>query len=674
MFMLPRRVRFDSIDVHPTEKALIIFYDIYVISYHEDGSTLGNERKECQKLVRLQSLNSSTDIIALSKEVLHQCKLIPAAKLTEVQQLLNFLRERPERVSSGKIRSAQSVDNSDFGDIFLQSKEEASLAKLDHYIELLYEDINAKNRGTSLILQLAKERENLDDLSRNESLLHALTRVIREDGRKHYSVAINITFVFLYFASYSQFHELLVKFKVGSMIVSLIEWELQRYDQWQIELQQTPEANLEDYQRKVRTVLLQQTLLLRTCFYILLHLAEDPIVEDKMRQKNIAALLVRALQRRHNHNSTHELIYLVLTFLQKLSIFNENKTEFERLGVVEKAAVLLEYPATYVRDSAARVLYNLSFDPTMRTRMGRLGILPSLIRMMAEDEEGNNSGWALVYNISMDDRGRALIARTECFAYVLELLTRNIKSGSQFLIIIVLHLESNQNLLQLKPGHTKKMTSSFFSTNNTTILYVFYNMCRHESSRKIIISQWIEAISKTRLYDSVSTLRGKSLEKRKMGSEKDPGDFLFEDFFVLFNLSSQKFLIFSYELLDKWRAGLGVVDRCCLKLILSRLRLFVVVLLANYSHMIFECVFIILEKFVIGESIIIDNNKVIIDTVVIELFYAKKKIYIFMRFLCWVIEVVAALNVPAAVYCHYKCRSINIIAGYQPLHMRGKVR
>lgn len=145
----------------------------------------------------------------------------------------------------------------------------------------------------------------------------------------------------------------------------------------------------EGLHRKFQTALQQQTLLIRTCFYVLLHLSEDPAVEDKMRKKGIISLLTRALQRKHLHSSmngkifnsfktirnvqlltkfviTLELNYLVLTFLQKLSIFGENKDEMAQSGVVEKAAVLVESPHRLVQDSAARVLYNLSFDPVLR--------------------------------------------------------------------------------------------------------------------------------------------------------------------------------------------------------------------------------------------------------------------------------------------------------------------
>ena len=51
-------------------------------------------------------------------------------------------------------------------------------------------------------------------------------------------------------------------------------------------------------------------------------------------------------------------------------------------------------------------------------------MLPSLIRMMIADSQGASIAWALVYQISLDDRGRNLISRSECFSFVLEYLLR----------------------------------------------------------------------------------------------------------------------------------------------------------------------------------------------------------------------------------------------------------
>jgi hypothetical protein len=54
-----------------------------------------------------------------------------------------------------------------------QISEVASLMDLAEYLELLYEDLPDKIRGTSLILQLARNPDNLLELSSNGIIEYA---------------------------------------------------------------------------------------------------------------------------------------------------------------------------------------------------------------------------------------------------------------------------------------------------------------------------------------------------------------------------------------------------------------------------------------------------------------------------------------------------------------------
>ena len=56
--------------------------------------------------------------------------------------------------------------------------------------------------------------------------------------------------------------------------------------------------------------------------YLLLNLAEDAKLEMKMKNKKIVPMLVRLLER-----DNVDLLILIVSFLKKLSIFVENKTE-----------------------------------------------------------------------------------------------------------------------------------------------------------------------------------------------------------------------------------------------------------------------------------------------------------------------------------------------------------
>lgn len=46
--------------------------------------------------IRLQSLNSTTNIAKLATEVIEKCKLIHPSKLPEVEQLLYYLQNRKD--------------------------------------------------------------------------------------------------------------------------------------------------------------------------------------------------------------------------------------------------------------------------------------------------------------------------------------------------------------------------------------------------------------------------------------------------------------------------------------------------------------------------------------------------------------------------------------------------
>lgn len=45
--------------------------------------------------------------------------------------------------------------------------EKASIRNIDEYVELLYEELTDKIRGSALILQLARHPDNLEELEKN---------------------------------------------------------------------------------------------------------------------------------------------------------------------------------------------------------------------------------------------------------------------------------------------------------------------------------------------------------------------------------------------------------------------------------------------------------------------------------------------------------------------------
>ncbi|KXJ29546.1 Kinesin-associated protein 3 [Exaiptasia diaphana] len=237
---LKRRVKGGSVDVHPTENAIVVNYEVEALILGEMGEPMVGERKECQKVIRLKSLNNTTNIGALAKEIIEKCKLIHPSKLPEVEQLLYYLQNRKNngKGKEGKKSEYKMLHEAaapDFEDTEID--EVANINDIDDYIELLYEDIPEKVRGTALILQISRNPDNLEEIAQNETVLGALSRVLREDWKKSTELTTNIVYMFFCFSSFSQFHSIIIHYKVGAMCMQIMEHEISRYASWTEELE-----------------------------------------------------------------------------------------------------------------------------------------------------------------------------------------------------------------------------------------------------------------------------------------------------------------------------------------------------------------------------------------------------------------------------------------------------
>lgn len=152
------------------------------------------------------------DILKIAKKVLKRCNVIPKLRFNE---LISALVELNKNGSLSQTKSYEfpflmhcflSVNQLTLGNIENFDENDVCMEKLDHYIELLYDDIDDKIKGALNILNLVNKPENLKFLSKNDTLLCALSRVLREDGKKSLELAIYIVCIFCYFSNYTDFH------------------------------------------------------------------------------------------------------------------------------------------------------------------------------------------------------------------------------------------------------------------------------------------------------------------------------------------------------------------------------------------------------------------------------------------------------------------------------------
>ncbi|XP_076662168.1 kinesin associated protein 3 isoform X1 [Halictus rubicundus] len=543
---LKRKVRSGSLDVHPTEKALVVNYDVEALILGELGDPMLGDRKECQKIIRLKSLNADTNVSLLAKEVIEKCSLIHESKLREVEQLIYYLQNRRTNDTSAssdnnsepsRPASSNSI-SADNGEI-----ERAIISNVDSYIELLYEEIPGKIKGSSLILQLARVPDNLHELTKNESLLSALARVLREDWRRSIELSTNIIYIFFCFSTYSQFHNIVLEYRIGSLCMDIIDFELRRYDQWREDMEKRRrhfenttgltffssvndncdkktkiiddiwstdgpldyeikkrssetsvtesdikklKEELEKNRKKFKSLIKKQEQLLRVAFYLLLNIAENMEVERKMRKKNVIGMLIKTLDRTNT-----DLLILVIAFLKKLSIFRENKDLMAEGNIIEKIPRLLQNNNADLVLSTLKLLFNLSFDTKLRARMIRVGLLPKLIKLLGQSDIKNKTIiLGTLYHTSMDDKVKAMFTNTECIQMVTNMIL-NSEDDQQKLELVALGINlainSKNAQLMVENNRLQGLIKKAFRNQDPLIMKMIRNISQHESTKESFV-------------------------------------------------------------------------------------------------------------------------------------------------------------------------------------------
>ncbi|XP_076135033.1 kinesin-associated protein 3a [Alosa pseudoharengus] len=497
---LKRKVKGGSLDVHPTEKALVVQYEVEATILGEMGDPVLGDRKECQKIIRLKSLNANTDTASLARKVVEECRLIHPSRVNEVEHLLKYLQTRKKTGSLDK-REKTPIKPRDLAPFEgMELDEEANINSIDDYVELLYEDIPEKIRGATLILHLARNPDNLEELLQNETALGALARVLREDWKQSVDLATTIIYVFFCFSSFSQFHGLITHYKIGALCMNIVEHELKRYDLWQDELQKKQKAcddepdnqnvkkEYEKAFKKYQGLLVKQEQLLRVALYLLLNLSEDTRTELKMRNKNIVQLLVKTLER-----DSQDLLVLVVSFLKKLSIFLENKNDMAEMDTVERLARLVPCDHEDLLNVTLRLLLNLSFDTGLRSRMVQVGLLPKLTALLG-DEAQRQLAMCILYHISVDDRFKSMFAYTDCIPQVMKMVfdCGEERIGAE-LISFCINLAANKRNAQIicEGNGLKMLMKRALKLKDTLLMKMVRNISQHDGPTKNLFIDYV---------------------------------------------------------------------------------------------------------------------------------------------------------------------------------------
>eukprot|EP00042_Codosiga_hollandica_P042405 m.388259 g.388259 ORF g.388259 m.388259 type:complete len:872 (+) comp56324_c0_seq1:508-3123(+) len=475
------------VDVHATDMAIVVHYEAEAVIMDTNYQPILKRRRNTHKIIRIPHLSSSSNLSQEAAAIIERCNLIQPAKQAEVEQLLRYLVARNKTGKKGKgATSTTSAAESDT----------ASLSELETYIELLYED-DSKVKGTGLILQLAQNTDYFDELIGSSRLIGALSRLIKDDIA-NVDVMSNVLQFFFYFSCYSVFHDVLTENKIGGACVQVISQAIVNFDKFQkmvrakrkaLKAAEISQQAYDDIVSRGREIAFGQEHLLYFAVRLLLNQAEDVATERKMRGKDIVRLLVRMLERENI-----DLLTASVTFLKKLSIYEENKNDMavEELDVVQKLVALFKFKNDVLSNVVLRLLMNLSFDGVLRGRMLACGLLQLLPALLKDPSAPQVVIVGLLYQFSIDSAARPLFADGDMLPTLLRMVheTTGNRIGSE-LIALWINLARNGDIAGKICEHNglKFLVKRVLKHEDPLLLKMINNLSRHQHVKELFLEE-----------------------------------------------------------------------------------------------------------------------------------------------------------------------------------------
>jgi len=421
--MSSKKIRTGHLSLDPYENAIVVNYEVEITD-HSTGQT---ETTQKETKVRLKTIKVDTNLSKLAKDIVNKSKYISEKKLPLVSQLVYDLQQRQFQ-----------DDDMDFDN--KNEMEAPTMDKIDEYMEMLYggeDEVAEKIKGCTQILQLCKFVGNLEVLIQNMQLMSALSRVLNDDYKRSMELSYKLCSIFLALSNFMEMHTILSNYRVGAMTMKVVELELKRSLHREEERTRGSKENSEpgregsnnkhttngatqlvEESPKDRALSRRQDRLLFVALHVLINLAEDVSVERKMVKRELVQMLSQLLNRR-----TPDTLLLILAFLKKLSIFEENKSLMCQpdVGMIYNLAAFLPTSHNQVTTSALRLLFNLSFSKECRQAMIAVGMIPKLVDMLKKAPFRAKT-IRLLYHLSADATTCAIFANTDIVPIIMQLI------------------------------------------------------------------------------------------------------------------------------------------------------------------------------------------------------------------------------------------------------------
>lgn len=376
--------------------------------------------------IHTPTIDHDSDFNTIAKRVMAKCKYIPEKWIDKVTDALRELQQKNRFQIS--VTDAM-VNNDNWEDIISDT--------LEKNLELLYGEEDEKQISLNETISLCKEPGNLRFISNHHPLMSALSRILSDKGSSSRKIVFLVVKIFLAFAEFEDFHQILSKYRVGLLIVNTINLEIMRTDQFE---KDSMIQNIQDGSMRSDNILF-------LCFQILTKLSDNEGIMRKMLKKNLAPMLVKALR-----SSSRSCVESILTLMIRATGYEEvvHECNKNKCTILQLVRLLISQDEN-ISMKALRVLYNLSFDYECLRNMLEADIIDVMMKSN-QRKMTKKHFFGILYHLScFDDIRQSLdfnVLIPPVFQYVLSSPKEGINpemgafiiNVSKITFIVVLHL------------------------------------------------------------------------------------------------------------------------------------------------------------------------------------------------------------------------------------------
>ena len=353
-----------------------------------------------------QTIDDNVDISKLARKVLKKCKYIPDQWISQVEDVLVEIQER----GNGNDEECSAMDLG-----------EAVTNRLDHILELFYGDNKEQIDATLQVLSMCRDVNNLEVIAQHHQIVSALTRILGDQTIYSVDLTFNISKIFLALSNYEELHPVLLKYKVGSITMSVVRQECTR----------VKNANDEGDGRGVVSARQKRHYaVLYMNLSILIRLSDDIDVLQKMMKKGLFGIIIACFMLDLPKLPQECALFL----LQRASIFGETAEEFTDKYCLlnERLVYLLPIIDKHGENQVLSIMYNLSFD-----RGCRYQLITSGLRDILHKSLDNPLAMTLLYQLTIDREHRQFLLNTQLKHFLLDTISEDVAVSKEHAAVLV---------------------------------------------------------------------------------------------------------------------------------------------------------------------------------------------------------------------------------------------